>query len=144
MRSNNFFTSGKNPISAIRSASSITAIVTSSSRNAPCRSKSCKRPGHATRISTPFARSCFWRFILTPPYTDEILLPPSFAIGRSSVHICSANSLVGARTSEVGFFECAFVLREITGIPNAKVLPDPVGALPQRSRPAIASGIVAS
>ena len=46
--------------------------------------------------------------------------------------------------SEVGFFACAFVLREITGIPNAKVFPEPVGALPQRSRPAIASGIVAS
>ena len=82
--------------------------------------------------------------MLTPPYTDEILLPPSFAIGRSSVQICSANSLVGARIKEVGFFECAFVLRVIIGIPNAKVFPEPVGALPQTSRPEIASGIVAS
>ncbi len=65
-----------------------------------------------------------------------------FAKGLRTFRICSANSLVGVRTKDVGRLDLAFFERSKRGSPNARVFPDPVGALQQISLPNIASGIV--
>ena len=69
----------------------------------------------------------------------------AFANGWSAFVICVASSRVGASTKPLGLripwllFEETASLATI-GIPNAKVLPDPVLPLPRTSRPANVSG----
>src|SRR5690349_7637208 len=53
-----------------------------------------------------------------------------------------ASSRVGASTRPWGFFGADRVTRATMGTPKAMVLPEPVGALPHRSRPASAGGMV--
>ncbi len=55
-----------------------------------------------------------------------------------------ASSRVGASTRPWGFLGDDRVTRLTMGMPKAMVLPDPVGALPHRSLPARASGMVAT
>ena len=45
------------PMSAIRSASSMTTCFTSSKVNSPCSMRSSSLPAHATSMSTPFANA---------------------------------------------------------------------------------------
>jgi hypothetical protein len=61
----------------------------------------------------------------------------------STACTCEASSRVGTRMSALGRRgrDC-FMLATI-GMPKASVLPEPVGALPQMSRPASAAGMVA-
>ena len=68
-----------------------------------------------------------------PPHNNEI----SFAT-------CAASSRVGTSTKPVGRPGRLFVTFAAMAIPNARVLPEPVGAFPQISFPASASGNVAS
>src|SRR5829696_3969298 len=53
----------------------------------------------------------------------------------------TASSRVGTRTRPVGRLGWALPTRSASGRPNASVLPEPVLALPQTSRPARASGM---
>ena len=55
---------------------------------------------------------------------------------------CVASSRVGTRTSARGRRGRDCTVLTTSGMPKASVLPDPVGALPQMSRPASAGGIV--
>ena len=76
--------------------------------------------------------------------------PMAEARGAMTSSICAASSRVGTRTSAVGRRRPR---RPAAGLaasrariarPNASVLPDPVGAMPQTSRPARESGKVAA
>ena len=51
----------------MRSASSSTSICTVERSSSPCCCKSRRRPGVATKISTPFWMRAIWGFIPTPP-----------------------------------------------------------------------------
>ncbi len=62
-----FFTSWMKPISSIRSASSSTKISSWSSLTNPCWYRSMRRPGVATKMSTPRPRASTWGFWPTPP-----------------------------------------------------------------------------
>src|SRR5581483_7087893 len=75
-------------------------------------------------------------------YTASMRTPTALPSGASTSHTCMASSRVGTSTSEVGEPGSAFTVRCSNGRPKAKVFPDPVLALPQTSRPAIASGMV--
>ena len=68
----------------------------------------------------------------------------SFAKGVKTLQICSANSLVGVTIKALGLPGSEGLHLAIKGKPNAKVLPDPVGALQQMSLPNRVSGIAAS
>src|ERR1700751_5080756 len=63
----------------------------------------------------------------------------ALASGRSSSTICEASSRVGTSTRAPGCAEEPAV-RSIIGIPNASVLPEPVGDAARTSTPARASG----
>src|SRR5688572_31182611 len=52
-----------------------------------------------------------------------------------------ARSRVGTSTRALGWRGVAGLVRSMAEIPKARVLPDPVLALPQMSRPARAAGI---
>src|SRR5689334_17743950 len=62
----------------------------------------------------------------------------------SSSHTCEASSRVGTSTRPRGRLGAALPTPLTSGTPKAMVLPDPVGARPQMSRPARASGMVAA
>ena len=130
-----------NPMSAILSASSRTTIPTSSRRSAPLSSRSISLPGHATSISTPCFRFLSWPLYGVPPYTDRTPRPADLANGCNTLRICSASSLVGVRTRDVGLLDSASEVLEIRGKPKARVLPEPVGALQHTSLPCMAAGI---
>ena len=137
-------TSGRNPMSAIRSASSITTLRTEPSVSAFRSSRSWSRPGHATSTSTPFLSCSICRLILVPPYAARTHSCWARASGRSSSAICSASSRVGANTRADGALGAELAVRTMRGMPKAMVFPEPVGARPHMSRPANPSGIVAS
>ena len=132
-----------NPISAMRSASSKTAISTFSKEIEPCSIKSINLPGHATTMSTPFSSALLCLEYEVPPYTASTLRCISFASGVKTLQICSANSLVGVTINELGLPGSEGLHLAIRGKPKAKVLPDPVGALQQISLPSRVSGIAA-
>ena len=60
-------TSGMNPMSSMRSASSITRILASVSRIEPRSNMSSRRPGVAISTSTPRISASFWSDMLSPP-----------------------------------------------------------------------------
>ena len=72
------------------------------------------------------------------------LMPQAFPACSRTTWDCMANSLVGANTSIIGdretpsgllvFFLCSMCAR--AGTEKARVLPDPVSAMPTMSRPA--------
>ena len=130
------------PISAILSASSITTVSTSSNFNARLSKRSSNLPGQATSISTPLFSALYWFLYDTPPYIETTSLSTAAAIGLRTELICSASSLVGVNIKLVGLFEWALLDLVINGRPNAKVLPEPVGALQHTSLPSNESGIV--
>src|SRR5262249_49780984 len=80
----------------------------------------------------------------TPPYTARTVRPSTVASGASTSATWFASSRVGTRTSAAGRLDCAWWMRSSNGMPKARVLPDPVLALPQRSRPRRRSGMVSA
>ncbi|MNN71742.1 hypothetical protein D3C81_1877050 [compost metagenome] len=62
-----FFTSWMKPMSSMRSASSRTRISTWDKSMLPCPARSSRRPGHATRMSTPLDTAWTCGFMPTPP-----------------------------------------------------------------------------
>jgi hypothetical protein len=59
--------SGMKPMSSMRSASSITRILTSASRTLPRSNRSSMRPGVAISTSTPRSSFLIWSSKLSPP-----------------------------------------------------------------------------
>ncbi len=66
-RASTFFTSWMKPMSSMRSASSSTSISTWDRSMKPCCCRSSRRPGVATRMSTPLRMRSIWGFMPTPP-----------------------------------------------------------------------------
>jgi len=93
-----FLTCGSNPISNIRSASSITTKVVRYNEIVPYSMKSIILPGHPMTTSTPFAKPHSYFLFSTPPYKHAECRP------NYSTHlwIYIANSRVGAKTSIIG------------------------------------------
>ena len=65
-------TSGMNPMSSIRSASSMTRILTSLSSRWPRSKTSISRPGVAISTSAPRSRTRIWSFIDSPPISSAL------------------------------------------------------------------------
>ena len=131
--------SGSKPKSNIRSASSKIKIVTLSKRTSPSFIKSRKRPGVATITAKPLCFiSCFCKYFGPPPYTHTHFIPVASPASSKTFAVCCASSLVGARTRHAGcpglHGGCALICVK-AGNPKAKVLPDPVAAIPTMSWP---------
>ena len=139
-------TAGRNPRSAMWSASSSTEISMPASVQAPRSSRSISRPGVATTMSTPSRSRPICRGYGTPPYTVVTLTPTDRPSGVSTSATCWASSRVGTSTRPRGAWPTARpgppdpASRASMGSPNASVLPEPVCARPSTSRPSIASG----
>mmetsp|Transcript_20933 Transcript_20933/g.67360 ORF Transcript_20933/g.67360 Transcript_20933/m.67360 type:complete len:260 (+) Transcript_20933:383-1162(+) len=96
---------GSNPMSNIRSASSITTYVTRCSemtRPAFRVIRSIMRPGVQTTISAPRLMSAICSATLAPPYSATTRIPRALANLRHSVKICTASSRAGAMISPIG------------------------------------------
>ena len=130
-------------MSTMRSASSSTTVRTALRLMSRRSTRSSRRPGQATTMSTPRRNDWRWGPYPVPPYTATTRLAFGPSRLASTSRTCSASSRVGTNTSAVGCLGVAPVALVTSGIPKASVLPDPVGACPQMSRPAKASGIVA-
>ena len=140
-------TSGRNPMSAMWSASSRTATRTSPSSTAPRSIRSVSRPGVATSRSTPLASEEICGSYDRPPATSRCRRPVTWTNGSSASLTCMASSRVGTSTSARGRRLAGLVpsaRRDTSGSPNASVLPDPVRPRPSTSRPARASGMAAA
>src|SRR6185369_9934962 len=86
-----FFTSGRNPMSSMRSASSSTRICTVSRCRNPWPMRSSRRPGVATRMSTPPLSLAICGFMPTPPNTTvEVSMNPQIAKLKGGVDILVA------------------------------------------------------
>ena len=117
------------PISSIRSASSSTTVCTLSRRTVRRFTWSISRPGVATTIWGSFFSWVICLSMGWPPYRHTVRTPSLKAHrSRSSSRIWMASSRVGASTrpctSRLSGSMCSTM-----GIPKAKVLPVPVGAL---------------
>ena len=97
-----------------------------------------------TTASVPFCSAVICASIDTPPYTAVTRRWRILASGARTVFTWLASSRVGVRTSARGRRGSAWWTRSSSGRPKARVFPEPVFALPQRSRPARASGMVSS
>ncbi len=140
-------TPGRNPRSAMWSASSRTVTSMSSRRTWRWFMRSSRRPGHATTMSTPRRNAATWRPCETPPKTVVVVMPSAFASGSMVSNTCVASSRVGSRTSARGWpgrtRRPDVARRATSGSANAIVLPLPVRPRPSTSRPARESGSVA-
>ena len=110
---------GLDPMSSIRSASSMTRYVTRFRFVLPCSKWSIKRPGVAITISTPDCKSRTWRDFGTPPYTTVFFIcDESPNLSHSSL-ICTSSSRVGANTNTMcpspGFRYCRGKKKEHIG-----------------------------
>mmetsp|Transcript_122320 Transcript_122320/g.351426 ORF Transcript_122320/g.351426 Transcript_122320/m.351426 type:complete len:284 (-) Transcript_122320:111-962(-) len=132
------------PMPNISSASSRTTYVTLL-RFVHCSFSSwMNRPGVATTMSF-FSRS----FSLcsahgTPPKTTALRIPVGPRKSCTTLLICKASSRVGHSTTPTGpsparSSSCAMMCTNI-GMTYARVLPEPVSAIPMRSRPCRAAG----
>mmetsp|Transcript_43112 Transcript_43112/g.126763 ORF Transcript_43112/g.126763 Transcript_43112/m.126763 type:complete len:442 (-) Transcript_43112:40-1365(-) len=134
---------GSKPMSSIRSASSSTRKRTPLSSSVWSRMKSVSRPGVATTRSSRrprrvICRCCMWRG--WPPKRHMVDAPNAFASGFASASICCASSRVGAITTASGptapgFDRRATIASHSSGMRKPIVLPEPVCAIPIRSRP---------
>src|SRR2546426_619873 len=135
-------TSGANPMSSIRSASSSTSTSSREKSTCPRSMWSRRRPGVATTMSAPCFSARVCGSIPTPPYTAAAVTRTCRPYVRALCNTCSASSRVGTRISARS--ACPLsppASRWRIGSMNAAVLPVPVWAEPIRSRPARASGI---
>ncbi len=135
--------SGMNPMSSMRSASSMTRMSMPVSSSLPRSEKSSSRPGVAISTSAPRVILVSWSAKETPPMSRATLslwLAPYLTKLSST---CAASSRVGSRISVRGMRALARPLsrRESMGRTKAAVLPVPVWAMPRMSRPRSAGGI---
>jgi len=129
-------------MSSMRSASSSTTVRTASRCTLPRRMWSSSRPGVATMICGRARSTENCLSIRSPPYSVAMRTPFLDCVRRPSTReVWIASSRVGLRTSA-----CADRLRASAicaiGMPNAQVLPVPVGACTMRSMPESIAGIV--
>ncbi len=147
VRSMSRLTGGRNPRSAMWSASSSTVISTLSRSQWRCWMRSSRRPGQATMMSTPLRRAFTWGFWPTPPKMVVVRSPRGLASGAMVASIWMASSRVGARISargRPGLRSRRLAARRVsTGRAKARVLPEPVRPRPRTSRPSRESGSVA-
>ena len=94
--------SGINPMSSIRSASSITKSSQPLSRILPRSNRSISRPGVAISTSTPSDSAFNWSPICTPPISSAILRSWFLPYFSKFSATCAASSRVGSRISERG------------------------------------------
>ena len=110
--------------------------------------RSNRRPGVATKISTPRLMAVTCAFCPTPPKTTVCLKGMSRPYTFNASPICTASSRVGASIrARVDFAKGLFSYRLKwwrIGRPNAAVFPVPVCAIPKRSLRSIRSGIAFS
>src|SRR5579875_1665140 len=131
-------------MSAIRSASSTTTTLTRERLTSPVPRRSSSRPGHATTTSAPRRRPARCGPSPAPPYKACAVSERASSSGVISPLTWLASSRVGTSTKAWGCLGVLGVRVAAMGRANARVLPDPVGALPEMSRPARASGMVAA
>ncbi len=136
-------TSGMNPMSSIRSASSITSSLQSAIRMRPRSNRSSSRPGVATSTSTPFSSAALCSSMLSPPMSSAWVRLRYFPYFTNCSATCSASSRVGSRMSERGMRALARepLRMSIIGRVKPAVLPVPVCAQPRTSRPISTMGI---
>mmetsp|Transcript_679 Transcript_679/g.2289 ORF Transcript_679/g.2289 Transcript_679/m.2289 type:complete len:280 (+) Transcript_679:311-1150(+) len=132
-----FWIWGSNPISSMRSASSITRYDTWRRLIWPPSRKSLRRPGVAMTIWQPLrmSRSCIP--LGAPPYTQVLRMFEARPNLSASSLIWHASSRVGASTSTVGPIRGSLrvaLMCMIPGIRKAAVLPEPVLAIATTSR----------
>mmetsp|Transcript_7179 Transcript_7179/g.23388 ORF Transcript_7179/g.23388 Transcript_7179/m.23388 type:complete len:221 (-) Transcript_7179:36-698(-) len=138
---------GENPMSTMRSASSMTKAKTLDASNPGVSSKWCKtRPGVATRRHILPTRSFSASMSLLPPVTKPAEISCFDPTTRKTSKVCRASSRVGEmmrtpRPSDPDHF--SRYRSSSAGITKAKVFPDPVRAAPRTSRPARACGMAA-
>ena len=137
--------SGMNPMSSIRSASSMTSRLQSLSMILPRPNRSIRRPGVAISTSTPFASALTWSPICTPPMSKAIESGWYLPYFSKFSATCIASSRVGSRISERGIRARLRPSCKISIIGSTKpaVLPVPVWAMPMRSLPISTDGIAA-
>ena len=133
-------------MSAMRSASSMTTTSTSSRSTSPCRTRSARRPGHATSDVDAAAQRLALRARSRRRRRRRRPRTVAAAAERRELARDLGGELAGRHEHEAAWAAGlrALATRATSGMPNASVLPEPVGALPQTSRPARASGMVAA
>ena len=136
-------TSGMNPMSSMRSASSITSRRVSVSSSPPRSNMSISRPGVAISTSTPRISRSFWSDMLSPPMISAWVSFRYLPYCRKFSATCSASSRVGSRIRLRGMRARARLPDRMSSIGrvNPAVLPVPVCAQPSRSRPISTQGI---
>ena len=130
-------------MSAMRSASSTTTISRPSSSTSLRSTRSMSRPGVAMIASTPSARALICLFMSAPPYTATTRLP--IDLGQRREHVVDLRGELAGGHEHEAAGRAGLGLGEAlraAGRPKASVLPEPVLALPQTSRPARASAMV--
>ncbi len=128
------------------SASSSTLISTSPRWQWPCSIRSSRRPGQATTTSARSRRAATCGCCETPPKIAVTLRPVAWASGARTAWTWLASSRVGTSTSPRGrhAMVCPSASLAASGMENPSVFPDPVRPRPRMSRPARASGSVAT
>ena len=129
-------------MSAMRSASSSTTMSMPSRRIRFWLIRSARRPGQATTISVPRRSAVACRLMGTPPKMASTRGPSAPARRRSSLQTWVASSRVGTSTRRRGRLGRTRSTPTTSGMPKARVLPEPVGARPDTSRPSRTSGRV--
>ena len=139
-------TTGRNPRSAMWSASSTTLISTSSRWQCPCSMRSASRPGQATTMSTRLRSAVTWGFWPIPPNMVVTVRFMAAASGAMTAWTWLASSRVGTRTRPRGrqASVCPSARPATSGIAKPSVLPEPVRPRPRMSSPASASGSAAA
>mmetsp|Transcript_3839 Transcript_3839/g.9611 ORF Transcript_3839/g.9611 Transcript_3839/m.9611 type:complete len:289 (-) Transcript_3839:400-1266(-) len=138
---------GSNPMSNMRSASSMTRYVTRLRfviLPLDVTSRSIMRPGVHATTSTPLFSSEIWLATPLPPNTAVHSIPMGLANFLISLLICCTSSRVGAMMRAMGPSPWARGGWSLTcrsmGSTNASVLPLPVLAMPMQSRPLMMQG----
>ena len=127
-------TTGRKPMSSIRSASSSTSSLIRLSDTSRRSIRSSSRPGVATRMCARAAsRACLT--IPAPPYTAAIDSARACAIGAQVVDDLRSPARASARARARDGRASESFSRSTIGTPNASVLPDPVGRLRQHVVP---------
>lgn len=133
---------GSNPMSNILSASSKTRYVTRRRLVIlpPLVTRmSIMRPGVQTTISAPRFSSVIWFATPEPPYTATTSMLCTLQNFLVSLLICCTSSLVGATTRAMGPSPCCkggwSLMCLSMGSTKARVLPEPVSAMPMQSLP---------
>ena len=107
-----YLTTGRNPISAIWSASSQAVIWSWSSCTSTLSRRSIRRPGVATKIAVALRITVICLAYGIPPSITIDSWPIARARGRRTSSICWASSRVGVRTSPKGL--CGFACSPLT------------------------------